>query len=41
MNSLPKEETNRKHLTIEQYKKITNYNKTKEILQDISVKTKS
>lgn len=34
---LPKEETNRTHLNIEEYKKITNYEKTKEILQDITL----
>lgn len=34
---LPKEETNRIHLSIEEYKKITNYEKTKEILQDITL----
>lgn len=34
---LPKEETNRTHLSIEEYKKITNYEKTKEILQDITL----
>ena len=34
---LPKEETNRTHLSIEEYKKITNYDKTKEILQDITL----
>ena len=34
---LPKEETNRTHLSIEEYKKITNYEKTKEILRDITL----
>ena len=34
---LSKEETNRTHLSIEEYKKITNYEKTKEILQDITL----
>ena len=34
---LLKEETKRNHLSIEELKKITNYDKTKEILQDISL----
>ena len=34
---LPKEETNRTHLSIEEYKKVTNYDKTKEILKDITL----
>ncbi len=34
---LPKEETKRNHLSIEEFKKITNFDKTKEILQDISL----
>ena len=34
---LLKEETKRNHLSIEEFKKITNYDKTKEILQDISL----
>lgn len=34
---LLKEETNRTHLSIEEYKKITNYEKTKKILQDITL----
>ena len=34
---LPKEETNRTHLSIEEYKKATNYDKTKEILKDITL----
>lgn len=34
---LPKEETNRTHLSIEEFKKVTNYDKTKEILKDITL----
>ena len=34
---LPKEETKKNHLSIEEFKKVTNYDKTKEILQDISL----
>ena len=34
---LPKEETNRTHLSIEEYKKVTNYDKTKEIFKDITL----
>ena len=32
---LPKEETNRQHYSVEEYKKITNFKQTKEILQNI------
>lgn len=34
---LPKEETKKQHLSIEEYKKITNYDKTKEILRNINL----
>lgn len=34
---LPKEETNRKHYSVEEYKKITNFKQTKEILQNIKL----
>ena len=32
---LPKEETNRKHYSVEEYKKITNFKQTKEVLKNI------
>ena len=34
---LPKEETNRKHYSVEEYKKITNFKETKEILKNIKL----
>lgn len=34
---LPKEETNREHYSVEEYKKITNFKQTKEILQNIKL----
>ena len=34
---LPKEETNRKHYSVEEYKKITNYKQTKEILKNMKL----
>ena len=34
---LPKEETNRKHYSVEEYKKITNFKQTKEILKNIKL----
>ena len=34
---LPKEETNRKHYSVEEYKKITNFKQTKEVLKNIKL----
>jgi len=34
---LPKEETNRKHYSVEEYKKITNFKETKEILKNLNL----
>ena len=34
---LPKEETNRKHYSVEEYKKITNFKQTKEILKNMKL----
>lgn len=34
---LPKEETNRKHYSVEEYKKITNFKETKEILNNLKL----
>ena len=34
---LPKEETNRKHYSVEEYKKITNFKETKEILKNMKL----
>ena len=34
---LPKEETNRQHYSVEEYKKITNFKQTKEILKNIKL----
>ena len=34
---LPKEETNRKHYSVEEYKKITNFEKTKEVLENMKL----
>ncbi len=34
---LPKEETNRKHYSVEEYKKITNFKETKEILKNLKL----
>ena len=34
---LPKEETNREHYTIQEYKNITNFKQTKELLRDITL----
>ena len=37
---LPKEETGREHYSVEEYKKITNFKQTKEILKNINQKKK-
>lgn len=34
---LPKEETNRKHYSVEEYKKITNFKETKEVLKNMKL----
>ena len=37
LRGMPKEETNRQHLNIKEYKKLTNFNVTKELVESITL----